>query len=44
MAELMFVVALVLPPAVVVLAAVALAIGSIPRQAGSAARLRAHHA
>ena len=44
MAELLFVIAFVLPPAVIALAAAALAIGSMPRRQESSAALRQHHA
>lgn len=44
MIELMFVVALFLPPAVIVLSAATLAIASLPRHTESSARLREHHA
>jgi hypothetical protein len=44
MAELLFVIAFALPPAVIALSAAALAIGSMPRRGESAAPLREHHA
>jgi len=44
MTELLFVVAMFLPPAVIVLSAAALAIASLPRHSESSARLREHHA
>jgi hypothetical protein len=44
MAELLFLVACFVPPAVIVLSAAMLAIASMPRRSEAPARLRAHHA
>jgi hypothetical protein len=44
MVAVLFLVSLFLPPAVIVLSAVALAIGSNPARRTSAAQLRVHHA
>ena len=44
MAELLFVIAFVLPPAVIALSAAVLAIGSIPHRGEVTAALREHHA
>jgi hypothetical protein len=43
MLEAAFIVSLLLPPAVIVLSAAALAIGSISRRSESVAHLREHH-
>lgn len=44
MAELMFLLAFFLPPAIVVLSVAAVAIGSFSRRVESSGRLRQHHA
>ena len=44
MAQMLFVLAFVVPPAVIALGAVALAIGSLARHGESPAALRQHHA